>query len=145
MLKSAKDVLASGDVGAIVDFAIEANRSVAATTEELRSVKAHLRGLAEAQKREAPETTSVKFEGHLGVAQIVLGKPGFRVRRGMNLTDLRKVLPAEVYDSLFCEQVVAQLSIYYEENSSILNPSQRSVVERYVEFAPPTPRVNLPE
>lgn len=145
MLKSAKDVLASGDVGAIVDFAIEANRTVAATTKELGSVKSHLRGLAESARRESPETTSVKFEGHLGVAQVVLGKPGFRVRKGMNVTDLRKVLPAEVYDQLFCEQVVAQLSVYYEENSSVLNPSQRAVVERYVEFAPPTPRVNLPE
>jgi hypothetical protein len=145
MLKSAKDVLASGDVGDIVDFAIEANRTVTSATKELASVKAHLRGLAEEARRASPETSSIKYEGHLGVAQIVLGKPSYRVRKGMDLTDLRKVLPADVYDQLFVEQVVAQLSIYYAENASFLDPAQRTVVENYVEFAPPTPRVNLPE
>jgi hypothetical protein len=145
MLKSAKDVLASGDVGDIVDFAIEANRTVMSATKELGSVKAHLRGLAESQKLEAPGTTSVKFEGHLGVAQVVLGKPGFRARKGMKLGDLERVLPVDLYESLFVEEVLVTLSEDYAENFSQLDPAQRLVVENYVEFAPPTPRVNLPE
>lgn len=144
MLKSAQDVLASGDVRAIVDFAIEANRTVVSTTAELRVVKLHLRALAEAEKRGNPRLTNVKFEGLTGVAQVVLGKPVPHGRKGMNLRDLRKVLSEELYASLFNEIVQVDVSEDYETNYSQLNPSQRIVVDRYVEFAPPTSRVNLP-
>lgn len=145
MLKSARDVLASGDVRAIVDFAIEANRMVAATSTELRSVKAHLRGLAEDQKRGDPSKTSVKFEGHLGVAQVVLGKPFPHGRKGMNLGDLKRTLPEDIYASLFSEITVVGVADGYEENFSQLNPAQRLVVEKYVDFSATTSRVNLPE
>jgi hypothetical protein len=146
MLKSARDVLASGDVGAIVDFAIEANRSVTSTSKELDSVKAHLRGLAANQKNADPALTSVKFEGHLGVAHIVMpSKPIFRARKGMKLADLKKVLPEEVYASLFEEKVVVDVGTDYATNFAGLSPSQRLVVEKFVESVPQTARVNLPE
>jgi len=146
MLKSAKDVLASGDVGAIVDFAIEANRSVTSTSKELDSVKVHLRNLAADQRKTDPSITSAKFEGHLGVAHIVMPtKPIFRARKGMKLGDLKKVLPEEVYASLFEEKVVVDVTVDYETNFANLSPSQRLVVEKFVEGVPQTPRVNLPE
>jgi hypothetical protein len=146
MLKSAADVLASEDVGTIVDFAIEANRTVVSTTRELASVKSHLRALAEERKREEPALTSVKFEGHLGVAQIVMPtKPVLRARKGMRLADLKRVLPAEVYESLFVERVVVDVADTYEEGFSNLSPRQRLVVEKFVESVPQTSRVNLPE
>lgn len=146
MIRSAKDILASGDVTSIVDFAIEANRVVRSTDEELDAVKAHLRVLAEDRKKSEPSTTSVKFEGHLGIAHVVMPvKPIFRARKGMRLGDLKKVLPAEMYASLFAEKVVVDVADDYEENFSALSPAQRLVVEKFVEKVPQTPRVNLPE
>ncbi len=147
MLKSAADVLATGDVGAIVDFAIEANRVVVSTTRELSSVKGHLRVLAEKQKASDPSITSAKFEGHLGVANVVMpSKPTLKARKGMNLLALKRVLPEEVWDSLFLEKTVVDVRAdAFEANFAALNPSQRLVVEKYIESAPQTPRVNLPE
>jgi hypothetical protein len=146
MLRSAKDILASGDVGAAVDFAIEANRTVASTSSDLDVVKAHLRGLAEASKRNDPTLKSVKFEGHLGIAHVVMvSKPVFRARKGMRLADLKKVRPSETYESLFAEKVVVDVADDYETNFSNLSPGQRIVVEKFVESVPQTARVNLPE
>ncbi len=146
MLRSAKDILAAGDVGSIVDFAIEANRLVVSTDRELDAVKAHLRALAAERKKSDPVLSNVKFEGHLGIASVVLvGKPVFRARKGMKLADLKKVLPEDTYNSLFSERVVVDITDDYEENFSNLSPSQRIVVEKYVESVPQTARVNLPE
>jgi hypothetical protein len=146
MLKSAKDVLATGDVTAIVDFAIEANRRIASATEDLGVVKAYLRSLAEKEQGMNPALSRVLFEGHLGSAQVVIPtKVLFKARKGMKLGDLKKVLPAETYESLFTEKVIVEPSEDYEENSSALSPSQRLVVDKYVEGAPQTPRVSLPE
>jgi hypothetical protein len=146
MLKSAKDILASGDVGSIVDYAIEANRAVVSTGRELDSVKAHLRALAGERRKTDPSLTNVKFEGHLGIASVVLvGRPVFKARRGMRLADLKKVLPSETYESLFSERLVVDVSDDYEENFANLSPSQRFVVEKFVEPVPQTPRVNLPD
>jgi hypothetical protein len=145
MLKSAKDVLASGDVGAIVDFAIQANREVKSAKTELGSVKGHLRSLAEAEKGKNPKLTSVVFDGLLGTAQVVLGKKVASSRKGMNLHDLKHTLPPGLYRCLFEERTVVEIRDGWEDNYAELNPAQRLVVDRYVEFEPQTPRVNLPE
>jgi hypothetical protein len=146
MLKSAKDILASGDVGMVVDFAIEANRAVVSAARDLDDVKAHLRALAGERRKSDPSLTNVKFEGHLGIASVVLvGKPVLRARKGLKLADLKKVLPVETYDSLFSERVVVDISENYEDGLANLSPSQRFVVEKFVEAVPQTPRVNLPD
>ena len=133
-------------VASAVDFAIEAHRTITATTDELNLVKVHLRVRAEAKRLEDPSVTSVQFEGHLGVAQVVLGKSMTpRARRGMRLIDLKKVLDEETYNSLFVERTVVDVADNYEGAFSALTPSQRTVLNKYVEFAAATPRVNLPE
>lgn len=145
MLKSAKDVLRSGNVGAIVDFAIQANREVKSGKTELSSVKDHLRSLAEVEKDQHPELTAVKFDGLLGVAQVVLGKKVATAKKGMRLQDLKRTLPVRLYEFLFEERTVVDIRDGWEDNYAELDPAQRLVVDRYVEMVPPTPRVNLPE
>lgn len=146
MLKSAMDVLATGDLFSIVDFAIETNRILSTTSKDLGVVKAHLRRLAETRRKSEPALRSVQFEGHLGIAHVVMPtKLIFRARRGMNLSDLKQVLPEEMYTSLFKEKLVVEVSDDYGVNFADLSPGQRLVVEKFVEGVAQTSRVNLPE
>jgi hypothetical protein len=144
MLRSASDVLATGDVGQIVDFAIEANRTASSATRELGIVKGGLRALAEEEGKRT-SSSSVRFEGNLGVAHVVIPKPVYRARKGMRLGELRKVLSDETYETLFVEKVVVDVGEDFEDGFADLSPSQRLVVEKFVESVPQTARVNLPE
>jgi hypothetical protein len=126
---------------AIVDYAIEVNRSVQTSSKDLASVKAYLRDQAQKMKR-----SNVRFEGRLGVAQVVVpNKPFVRVRKGMHPLDLKKVLPPATFRGLFVERTFAEPTENYEVRFADLSPSQRLVVESYVEVTPALPRVNLPE
>lgn len=146
MLKSAKDILASGDIRAIVDYAIEANRVLKAATEDLASMKEYLRGQAQEARKTDDSVTSVRFEGQLGVAHVVIPSKSFvKVKKGMNPADLKKVVGADVYEHLFVEKTVIEPRAEYETAFADLSPRERLVVENYVGVFPALPRVNIPE
>ena len=146
MLRSAKDILASGDVGAVVDLAIEVNRTAQTSTKDLSSVKDWLRVRAKDRKKKDPELTHVSFEGQLGVIQVVIpSKPFVRVKKGMDPRGLKKVLTSEEYESLFVEKTVIEPSSEYQKKLASLDPRKRFVVEGYVGVTPAVSRVNIPE
>lgn len=146
MLRSAKDILASGDIGAVVDLAIEVNRTAQVSTKDLSSVKEWLRGLAKDKKRLSPEVTHVSFEGQLGVVQVVIpSKPFVRVRKGMNPADLKKVLTQEEYESLFVEKTVIEPTSEYRKKLATLDQRKQLMVKNYVGVTPAVSRVNIPE
>jgi hypothetical protein len=65
MLKSAQEVIASGNDRFVVDYAIEVNRQITAFSKELSTVKKHLRKLG--LSRVVAGKRSVAVEGNLGV------------------------------------------------------------------------------
>lgn len=144
MLKTAKDVLASGNVSSVVDFAIETNRTITALSKELEGVKPFLR--AEGTRLQALSgQNSVEITGNLGVATVVGVKPEPKAKKGMSLADLEASLPPEVFSALFVKKVVVNIADDYEAKVANLTAAQRAVVSNFVEVVASTPRVNLPK
>jgi len=144
MLKTAKDVVASGDVSSVVDFAIEANRTISGLTKELEIVKAALRAKGVELAALSGEN-AVEFHGYLGAAQIVMVRPSFKVRKGVDLLASEAGLPPEVFNALFVKRTVVDFSADFETKLASLPPAQKAVISNLVESALSTPRVNLPK
>ena len=149
MEKSAKEVLAAGLVGEVVDFAIEKNRIATAATKELEAVKPFLReaGLADAGR--TGEKTA-NLVGLLGTAQIVFPVAKPVAKKGVDLSASAETsLPAEVFAALFTKRIVTVVEPVadFEEKLAAmkLTPAQRAALANLVEVQPQTPRVNLPK
>ncbi len=144
MLKSARDVVASGDAAEMVDYAIEANRQIAQLTAELEILKAALRAKGLEEAASTGETT-VALEGHLGKAQVILVKPQWRVRRGVDLLASERGLPPEVFQTLFVKKTVVDFAPDFEMKIAGLPSGVQAVIRNLVEAVSSTPRVNLPK
>lgn len=141
MLKKAQDVVASGDLGAVVDLAIQHHRRKLASEAELEVLKAKLREVA---REQALERSSVEFEGKLGVANVVFVKDDVKVRKGMDLRDVEENLPPEVFSRLFVKTVQVVPGPEFRERAKGLLPVNSNVLHQFVEIVPATPKVNLP-
>lgn len=144
MIKSAKEVVASGDVASVVDFAIEANRQIAALTKELDALKVFIRerGLAAAA---LSGQSQASLEGTLGAAQVVVVKATPKAKKGVDLLAAEASLPAEIYSQLFVKRTVVDIADDFEEKLAALPKAQKMVVSNLVEVVASTPRVNLPK
>jgi hypothetical protein len=143
MLKKASEVIASGDLKQVVDFAIETYRTIDGSCEELEVCKGFLR--EEARKVSGPKSSCVLLEGNLGAAQVVFPKPLPRVRRGVDLLASEEGLPPGVFRTLFTKRVVIEFVEDFEEKFATLSSSERAVIDNLVEVVPSTPRVSLPK
>lgn len=144
MLRSAKDVVASGDAAAVVDYAIEANRQIVQLQAELDILKDALRkrGMNEAAMT---GETSISVGGRLGTAQIVLVRPQPRARKGVDLLASEAGLPPEVFNALFVKRTVVDLAPDFIEKVSKLPRGLQTVITNLVETVASTPRVSLPK
>jgi len=144
MLRSAKDVVTSGDVASVVDYAIEANRQIVQLTEELEILKAALRqrGVVEAA---STGETMIDIEGHLGKAQIVLVKPHPKARKGVDLLASEAGLPPAAFKALFVKRTVVDLAPDFDKQLRLQPPRVQTVIRNLVETVSSTPRVNLPK
>jgi len=144
MNKSAKDMVAAGNVVEIVDAAIEANREVNRLTKELDALKAFIREKGIAAAALSGENNAA-VEGTLGSAQVAMVKAAPKARKGADLLASEASLPAEVYGSLFVKKTVVEFAPDFEEKLVALPKAQRAIVENLVEMVASTPRVNLPK
>lgn len=144
MLKSAEDVVASDDAAAIVDYAIELNRQVVQLQGELDVLKEALRKKGAA---EAASTGEIKIRvgGRLGEAQIVLVRPSWKARKGVDLLASSAGVPPEVFDALFVKRTVVDLAPDFGEKVAQLPRGLQVVLSNLVESTSATPRVILPK
>lgn len=144
MLRSARDIVASGDAASIVDYAIEANRQITQLQEELDILKDALRkrGTVEATSQ---GKSSVEIEGRLGKAQVTLVPPSLRARRGVDLLASAAGLPSEVFDALFIKRVVVDFAPDFKAKVAQLPRGLQTVISNLIETASSTPRVHLPK
>ena len=140
MLKRAHEVIASGDERAIVDYAIEANRTISRATIELESVKAHLRKIALGRSEGA---LNVELEGNLGVATVAFPRPEAKPRRGKDLKDVEVNLQAEVFARMFSKEILVRPVDGFEDRLPLLAPAERVIIEQFIEIKPSTPKVHL--
>jgi len=143
MLRTASEVIASGDTKAVVDFAIEANRTATATSRELNQAKGHLR--EEAKVQGDGSSWSVDIEGNLGTATVVFDKDAPKTKRGQDLKDIEPNLSDETFARLFTKEVVVKPVKDFVDKLDDLSAAEREVVSRFVEVKPTTPKVYLPK
>lgn len=144
MLKRAKDVIAEGDLGKVVDFAIDLNRQGFETGKELDEAKAYLRDKAKAKDRGAAE---IELEGLSGTVSVVFPGLTFKFKKGADLKDLEVNLKPESFAKLFrktIEIVPAIDAETFEEVLSGLSEVERSLVKHFVETTPATGKVYVP-
>lgn len=140
MLKTAQEVIASGDDRAIVDYAIEVSRLINRHTAELETAKAHLRGLAQKTREGKP---LVELEGNLGVAEVRFPlRSDVKARKGRDLRDLEVNLEKS-FSRLFLRVVQIQPVEDFADEAQLLSPEERAVLDRFVEVTPATPKVFL--
>lgn len=140
MLKRAREVIASGDEKAIVDYAIEANRTVKKASAELDEAKGYLRKVALGRSGQAQV---VELEGNLGVATVSLSGSEAKFRKGKDHKDIEVNLSADVFQRLFEKKVVILPVENFEEELEKLSPAEKAIVDRFVEVLPSTPKVHL--
>jgi len=144
MLKRAKEVIESGDLKEMVDYAIEANRELKKLEPDFEAVKVSLREKGVLQAALTGEKTAV-FEGNLGKAQIVFVRDEWSPREGADLLAAEAGIAPDVYSTLFVKRTVVTLAPEFEEKYAELTLAQRKVIDNLVHKKPATPRVNLPK
>ena len=144
MLKSAQEVVASGNVGEAVDFAIEANRQIASLTKELEALKVFLRsqGLSAAA---LTGKNSASLEGTLGTAEIVCVKAVPKAKKGVDLLACEAGIAPEIFSALFVKKTVVDFADDYETKFAALPTAAKTVIGNLVTMVASTPRVNLPK
>jgi len=140
MLKRAREVIASGDVRQVVDYAIEANRQASQASAELNEAKAFLRTSALGQ---ADGFDIVELEGNLGVATVSFSRAEAKPRKGWDLKDIEVNLRPEVFSALFAKEIVVRPVDDFEDRLADLQPAERTIIDRFIEIRPSTPKVHL--
>jgi hypothetical protein len=144
-IKTATEVIARGDSRIIIDFAIELNRQILSEMAQLEALKEHLRKTAlggrsfwDGRQR------IVEMEGNLGVSSVVFPPNQVKVKKGCDLRDLETNLPSDTFTTLFQKRVVIEPVTDFESRVGSLSPAETTVVNRFVEVKPQTPKVYLP-
>lgn len=144
MEKLAKQIIAAQDVPAAVDFAIELNRRITASSKELDEIKRYLRDIAREDVGDTGQRTT-EIIGNLGVASVVFERDTVRTKRDMVLANIEENLSEETFSRLFVTRVVVEPASDFLEKLQALSPAERAVVDNFLDVAPSTPKVYLPK
>ena len=140
MLKEARTVIANGDERQVVDYAIEANRTMTSAKKGLDEAKVFLRKRAE---QSALPGETVELQGNLGSAQVTLvSRPG--PKPGVDLVACLGKLSVDL-QRLFVRKVTVSLVEDFEEQVETLPPDRKAVIRNLIEVRSQTPRVTLPQ
>jgi hypothetical protein len=145
VLKSAKDVFASGGVVGVVDYAIELNRQALALKEQLEEAKDILR--VEAKKRQPGGKMfypNITLEGNVGEVTVSFTCDTYRLRQGVNLLACRKGIPPDLWNSLFVTKTSVEFAPDFFQKVVGLKGPRKTLMDNLVERVPSAPRVNLP-
>ncbi len=144
MEKSASEVIAQGNLGAVVDYVIDLNRKKARIDRNLEEAKAYLRGKARERRGGKKE---VGLEGLSGEVSVIFQDLGFKTKKGADLSELKVNLPDEVFAKLFRRTIVvvpAMPADDFLEELSRQSAAHRATVGHFIEVEEPTPKVYVP-
>lgn len=145
MLKTAQEVVASGDVPSIVDFGIELDRTIKADAQELDAIKRVLRQIGETNLADRRTEKTVQLEGHLGVVTVTFPADTPRVKPGVDLLASEAGIPEDVFKLLFRKRTVVDLADGFFEKLGRLEAEDREMILDLIEVQRSTPRVNWPK
>ncbi len=144
MEKRASEVIAQGDLGAIVDYVIGLNRKKVRIDQDLDVAKAYLRDRAREKRGGKRE---VELTGLSGEITVTFQDLAFKVKKGADLSELKVNLPETVFAKLFKHTVIvvpAMPADDFLEELSQQKEAHRSTVGHFIEVEEPTPKVYVP-
>lgn len=144
MEKSASELIAQGDLGAVVDYVIGLNRKKVRIDKELDEAKAYLRDTAREKQGGRKE---IELEGLSGEVTVVFQGLAFKVKKGADLNELRVNLPEEVFAALFKRSVVVVPAMGADDFLEVLlqqTTAHQRTIAHYVEVEEQTPKVYVP-
>jgi hypothetical protein len=144
MRKSASEVIAEGDLSAVVDLAIDLNREVSAAEKELNELKVYLRGVARSQKHGAAE---VELEGLSGTISVTFPGLQLKTKKGVDLRDLEVNIGPAAFAKLFLrtiEIVPAMPPDDFLEVLATLSPADQAKIKNFIAISEQTAKVYVP-
>ncbi len=144
MRKRAADLIAEGDLGAVVDLAVDLNRQDFETTRELNEVKAYFREIAKAKQHGAAE---VELDGLTGTVSVAFPGLTLKVRKGADLKDLEVNIGPEAFSKLFFRTIEIKPALSADDFLEVLatlDPIDQNKVKLFIEASELTPKVYVP-
>ena len=142
MIKTAKEVVATGDEKLLVDFAIESHRLITSTTKEFEAAKSYLRERAEDIVAHTNEPNAT-ITGNIGTASIAFLKPEPRAKKEVDLLASEATMSPELWNLFFRKVTTVEVVGDAEAKMAALAPAQRNLIASLIEICPRTPRVTL--
>ncbi len=145
MLRTAAEVVASGDVPSIVDFGIELDRTIKGESQELDEIKRVLRQIGETELADRRTEKTVQLEGHLGVVTVTYPADFPKLKPGVDLLASEAGIPEDVFKLLFRKRTVVDLADGFFEKLGRLDSEDREMILDLIEVQRSTPRVTWPK
>jgi hypothetical protein len=145
MLKTAQEVVASGDARAIVDFGIELDRTIKAEALELEEIKRVLRQMGETELADRRTEKTVQLKGHLGVATVTFPADSPKLKPGVDLAASEAGIPEDVFRQLFRKKTTIDFEVGFFDKLARLEPEDREMILDLIEVQRSTARVVWPK
>ncbi len=145
MLRTAQEVVASGDVPAIVDFGIELDRTLKADGAQLEEIKRVLRQIGETSLADRRTEQTVQVQGNLGAVTVTYPADSPKLKAGVDIVASEAGIPEQAFKLLFRKRVVVEFAEDFVEKLGTLDPDDRRMITGLVELQRNTPRVTWPK
>ena len=140
--KTAREVVASGDVKAVIDYAVATDRSIKAETKELEVVKEFLRDEAMDIVAHTGSRSAV-LHGNTGSATVVFPEAKAEPRKGVNLLSVAEVIDPILFTRFFRREVVVKPVDDFASRYDQLPDHERAVLDSIISIVQQTPRVTV--
>jgi hypothetical protein len=145
MLKTAQEVISSGNVPAIVDFGIELDRTIKAETQELEEIKKFIREIGGTSLADRRTEKTVQIDGNLGPVTVTYPADAPKLKPGVDLLASEQGIPEDVWKLLFRKRVVVDLAEGFMEKLGRLAEEDREMITDLIDIQRSTPRVLWPK
>ncbi len=142
MLRTAKEIVASGDTKRVVDFAVETDRAIKSASKELEVAKEFLRETATEIVAHTFEENAT-INGNIGSATVVFPKPKVEPQKGVNLLAIEGSMSPELFNMFFRKETVVVIATDFIEKYDQLAPAQQVVLSAIIKIESQTPRVTV--
>jgi hypothetical protein len=145
VLKTAQEVIASGDVPAIVDYGIALDRQIKKDSRGLEEIKRVLREIGGTSVADRLTAKTVQVRGHMGEVTITYPADGPKLKPGVDLLASEAGIPEDVFQALFRKKTVVDFAEGFFEKLASLDVEDREMILGLIEVQRSLPRVTWPK
>lgn len=141
-MKTAREVVASGDERRVVDYVVEADRRIKSMRADYELAKAFLRNHASEIVAHTNEPQAT-LKGSEGSVVVSFSKPQVAVRKGVDPLAFEQTMSPDIWNAFFQKRVVVDLVEDAEAKLASLSPADRVRVSNLIETRTDVPRVTV--